>query len=57
MLGLARSDAPSRVAVDQQSAAEKNALESVYGTEASPAVPLQGAADATQEHRAGRARP
>jgi Domain of unknown function (DUF4349) len=48
VLGLARSDRPSRVAVDQQSAAEKNALESVYGTAVrSPAIPSQGAADAT----------
>jgi hypothetical protein len=47
VLGLARSDAPSRVAVDQQSAAERNALESTYGSEAAPAVPSQGVADPT----------
>ena len=57
VLGIARSDTPSRVAVDQQGAAEKDGLESVYGTEASPAVPLQGAADATRSTAPGALAP
>ena len=48
VLGLARSDAPSREAVVQQDAAQTDALESTYGAEASPAMPSQDAADPTR---------
>ena len=48
VLGLARSDAPSREAVVQRDAAQTDALESTYGAEASPAMPSQDAADPTR---------